>query len=179
MRKTIRIAALLLTVLILIFATACGTAEPESSVTPTETAQSSESTTSIANPWTDYGSIEEACDAVGFDFTYPEPADAKESTFRAMEGMVEAVYTASSGDTLMFRKGDLSVLGKENQDISGVNTTYESVQSQDIDGSVVQFKGSGDEIHLMIWQSNGFAYAVYSTAAYTLQQAQYLVVMVE
>jgi hypothetical protein len=179
MPKRKQIIALLLMAVLLLFAAACGTEPSAETAAPTGTVASSQNTTTTEDSWTDYNSIEEACDAVGFDFTYPEPADATESSFRTTNGIVEATYTASSGDTLMFRKGDLSVIGKDKLDISGVTDSFDNVQSQDIDGRVVQFKGNGDEVHVMVWQSNGFAYAIYSTAAYTLQQAQYLVVMVE
>ena len=95
----------------------------------------------IANPWSDWESIEEAEQAVGFSFGLPALlADTYEAAvFRTMNNeLLEVVY----------RDGDFEVCVRkqagEGQDISGDYTQYETSSETQSDGAAVTLYCNSD-----------------------------------
>ena len=116
-----------------------------------------EQDTEIANPFTDYATLEEAAQAAGVTFAEPEglPEGYTFSAARAMEGeMLEAVYADENGNELTIRKA----VGTE--DCSGDYNTYEETTVLTVDTVEVTCSGADGVIRLAVWNDGTNAYAI-------------------
>lgn len=112
----------------------------------------------IGNPWSDWGSVEEAEQAVGFAFGLPLClAETYEATvFRTMnKELLEIVY----------RDGDFEVCVRkqagEGQDISGDYTQYESSTETQSDGATVcEYRNSGDAAVKVLISAKGYSWSI-------------------
>ena len=115
-------------------------------------------TTAIANPWSDWSSMEEAEKAVGFSFDLPEViADSFEAvSYRSMnKELIEVIY----------RDGDYEVCVRkaagEGQDISGDYNKYESCTESAHNGATVStYHNSDNDAVKQLVSYDGFSWSL-------------------
>lgn len=119
-------------------------------------AEPEETGTQIPNPYVDYESLEEACEAAGVSLRLPDSIEGYERIdYQAIDGqMVNVIYTAADGSMLLIRKA------KGNEDISGDYNEYEHNSEQTINDIDVQVRGDGDTLSAAVWYDNGEAYSM-------------------
>jgi hypothetical protein len=115
-----------------------------------------ETGTQIPNPYVDYESLEEACEAAGVSLRLPDSIEGYERIdYQAIDGqMVNVIYTAADGSMLLIRKA------KGSEDISGDYNEYEHNSEQTINDIDVQVRGNGDTLSAAVWYDNGEAYSM-------------------
>ena len=115
-----------------------------------------ETGTQIPNPYVDYESLEEACEAAGVSLRLPDSIEGYERIdYQAIDGqMVNVIYTAADGSMLLIRKA------KGSEDISGDYNEYEHNSEQTINDIDVQVRGDGDTLSAAVWYDNGEAYSM-------------------
>lgn len=133
--------------------TQAGTEAAEEAATEEEP---EETGTQIENPYVDYETLEEACEAAGVSLRLPESIEGYERIdYQAIDGqMVNIIYTAADGSMLLIRKA------KGNEDISGDYNEYEHNSEQTINDIDVQVRGNGDTLSAAVWYDNGEAYSM-------------------
>lgn len=117
--------------------------------------------TQIANPWSNYDTLAEAEAAVGFALEIPETVGSYQAdAFRVMSGkLLEIIYY--SGDA----KATVRKIEGEDQDISGVYNTYESVTESERGGGKVVEKTNGTEVLTLI-SADGYSWAIYASEGF-------------
>lgn len=113
----------------------------------------------FSSPFTDYATLEEAIQAVGFDISVPDSFGTyTERNIQTIDrNMIEITYYDKSGtEGLRIRKAPGS------DDISGDFNTYDNSKSSDIGGRSVTMQGSGEKFFKAIWTEDGYAYSVSS-----------------
>ncbi len=115
-----------------------------------------ETGTQIPNPYVDYETLEEACEAAGVSLLLPDSIEGYERVdYQAIDGqMVNVIYTAADGSMLLIRKA------KGSEDISGDYNEYEHNSEQTINDIDVQVRGNGDTLSAAVWYDNGEAYSM-------------------
>ena len=131
-----------------------GSARMKSAVTETgaapEEAASSDAPMSmqIANPWSDFDSLEEAETDAGVELTLPESYQGfNHRIYRSMHGeMIEVIYQDADGqEGFRIRKS------RDAGDISGDYNSYTQKKTLEIGDRVVETRGNGDEIAVASW----------------------------
>lgn len=119
-------------------------------------AEPEETGAQIPNPYVDYETLEEACEAAGVSLRLPDSIEGYERVdYQAIDGqMVNVIYTAADGSMLLIRKA------KGNEDISGDYNEYEHNSEQTINDIDVQVRGDGDTLSAAVWYDNGEAYSM-------------------
>ena len=119
-------------------------------------AEPEETGTQIPNPYVDYETLEEACEAAGVSLRLPDSIEGYERIdYQAIDGqMVNVIYTAADGSMLLIRKA------KGSEDISGDYNEYEHNSEQTINDIDVQVRGDGDTLSAAVWYDNGEAYSM-------------------
>lgn len=119
-------------------------------------AEPEETGTQIPNPYVDYETLEEACEAAGVSLRLPDSIEGYERIdYQAIDGqMVNVIYTAADGSMLLIRKA------KGSEDISGDYNEYEHNSEQTINDIDVQVRGNGDTLSAAVWYDNGEAYSM-------------------
>ena len=119
-------------------------------------AEPEETGTQIPNPYVDYETLEEACEAAGVSLLLPDSIEGYERVdYQAIDGqMVNVIYTAADGSMLLIRKA------KGSEDISGDYNEYEHNSEQTINDIDVQVRGDGDTLSAAVWYDNGEAYSM-------------------
>ena len=133
----------------------CGTTAPTDTSAPTSTEPEN---LMIGNPWVSYDSMEEAEEAVGFDFTLPETVAGsyQAESFRVMAGTLMEVMYRDDAFLVTVRQQP-----GEGQDISGDYRTYDSITVTETDKATITFKSNGTEwLHLI--SCNGYSYSMYA-----------------
>ncbi len=115
-----------------------------------------ETGTQIPNPYVDYETLEETCEAAGVSLLLPDSIEGYERVdYQAIDGqMVNVIYTAADGSMLLIRKA------KGSEDISGDYNEYEHNSEQTINDIDVQVRGNGDTLSAAVWYDNGEAYSM-------------------
>ena len=115
-----------------------------------------ETGTQIPNPYVDYETLEEACEAAGVSLRLPDSIEGYERIdYQAIDGqMINVIYTAADGSMLLIRKA------KGSEDISGDYNEYEHNSEQTINDIDVQVRGDGDTLSAAVWYDKGEAYSV-------------------
>ena len=130
-----------------------------------ETAQPKESQmVAIANPWSNWDSMEEAEAATGFSFGLPEViAESFTATeFRTMNGeLMEVVYFDGDFEVCIRKaKG-------ENQDISGDYNQYESCTEENRDGAAIAtYYNSANKAVKQIISYDGYSWSLMAPNGY-------------
>ena len=83
--------------------------------------------TQIPNPWQDYDSLSDACDAAGYDFVIPESLDGHDGIHFSVLGDGEITIRKAPGA----------------EDISGDYNTYESTEKVTVGGHRGDAQGQG------------------------------------
>ena len=119
-------------------------------------AEPEETGAQIPNPYVDYETLEEACEAAGVSLRLPDSIEGYERIdYQAIDGqMVNVIYTAADGSMLLIRKA------KGSEDISGDYNEYEHNSEQTINDIDVQVRGDGDTLSAAVWYDNGEAYSM-------------------
>ncbi len=109
----------------------------------------------MANPWTDHKTLDEAENAVGYNFALPKTPGYKVSVWRTLgDNMLEAIFTDANGEeAYRIRKG------RGQEDVSGDYNTYPIVNDLNIDGIDIDMREDEDGVHRIIFHSNEFAYS--------------------
>ena len=115
-------------------------------------------TTAIANPWSDWDSMKEAEDAVGFSFGLPETiADQYTATaFRTLNNeLIEVIY----------RDGDLEVRVRKQQgeglDISGDYNQYDTCMETSYNGgTITNYHNSDNNAAKQIISYQGYSWSL-------------------
>lgn len=139
--------------------------ETEKAKTSPETAPAEQ----IANPWADFGTLQEAEQAAGVTMTLPEREDTP--SYRAIQGSIlEVIYKDSEGkETLRIRKG------ADESDVSGDYNTYPTIKTITVDGINTRMKGNGNAMRLAVWTHDGHAYSISADRPVTIAEMMALV----
>ena len=150
------IAMLLLCFAFLLMLAGCGNGE----VKPEETEQ----TAQIANPWSDWSSIEEAEEEVGFSFELPDVIADKFTAdkIRTMnKEMLEVVYCNEDLEICVRKKKG------EEQDISGDYNQYETCEEKDYNGiTVTSYYNSDNDASKQTFSYDGYSWSLAALNGY-------------
>lgn len=120
-----------------------------------------ESKLRLANPWSDWNTLEEAEKATGIHLSVPSSYTGQDGVrfhhlrYRSLESMLEILYTDDSGTIgLRIRKS-----GSEEPEIRGDYNEYKTIFTEQVSDHDVLFKGD-TAISLASWEQNGFRYSV-------------------
>ena len=116
----------------------------------------------MPNPCKDFEKLKEAVKEAGFNFVFPGAiAGYKKPIFRVnkSEETVEVIFKNDT-DEIRFRKGHTT------KDISGDSGDYKEVNTVDVNGTEVTFKGNNKIIHLATWTKDGYSYSITSTEGF-------------
>ena len=117
--------------------------------------------TQIANPWSNYDTLAEAEAAVGFALEIPETVGSYQAdAFRVMSGQLLEITYHSGESKVTLRK-----IAGEDQDISGVYNTYETVTMSDRDGASVKEMTDGTEV-LTLVSASGYSWSLFAPNGY-------------
>lgn len=157
-----KILALLLTLIFALSLAACGSSAktPEESAAPLESPEENVQPVGMANPWTEYASLEEAEAAAGFEFPQPKWDVAYDSvTYRVMDGIIEIIYAQDDGQVMTLRKG------ADETDISGDYNDYDFTSnfSGAISGKIQGVTNEqGEQLcKIATWVSDGHFYVIF------------------
>lgn len=102
----------------------------------------------IANPWSEFDSLEEAEADAGVEITLPESYQGFDHRiYRAMHRqMIEVIYQDADG-----REGFRIRKSRDFGDISGDYTRYDQEKTLEIGNRFVETRGNGDEISVARW----------------------------
>lgn len=139
-----------------------GSARMKSAVTETGAAPEAASSDAqermqIANPWSEFDSLEEAEADADVEIALPESYQRFDHRiYRAMRGeMLEVIYQDADGqEGFRIRKS------RGSEDISGDYTSYAQKKTLAIHGRSVETRGNNDEISTAIWNSTDDSYAI-------------------
>lgn len=130
-----------------------GSARMKSAVTETGAAPEAASADApmsmqIANPWSEFDSLEEAEADAGVEITLPESYQGfNHRIYRAMHRqMIEVIYQDADG-----REGFRIRKSRDFGDISGDYTRYDQEKTLEIGDRFVVTRGNGDEISVARW----------------------------
>lgn len=130
-----------------------GRARMKSSVTETGAAPEAASADApmsmqIANPWSEFNSLEEAEADAGVEITLPESYQGFDHRiYRAMHRqMIEVIYQDADG-----REGFRIRKSRDAGDISGDYNSYAQKKTLEIGDRFVETRGNGDEISVARW----------------------------
>ena len=130
-----------------------GRARMKSSVTETGAAPEAASSDApmsmqIANPWSEFDTLEEAEADAGVEITLPESYQGfNHRIYRAMHRqMIEVIYQDADG-----REGFRIRKSRDFGDISGDYTRYDQEKTLEIGDRFVETRGNGDEISVARW----------------------------
>ena len=141
---------------LLLSASGCASSTTEPEPTPP--------VTQIANPWTDWSSIEEAELAVGFSFGLPDTIADRYTvkSIRTMNNVLMEVTYHDDGLTVCVRKQ----LG-EGQDISGDYNQYETCSETNFNGgSMTGYSNSADPAIKQLISYQGYSWSLVAPNGY-------------
>ena len=157
-----KMLALLLTLVLALSLAACGSSAktPEESAAPEKAPEESEELVGMANPWTEFDSLEDAEAAAGFRFPQPKWDVAYDSVaYRVMDGIIEIIYAQGDGQVMTLRKG------ADDTDISGDYNDYDF--TSDFSGAISgKIQGMTNEqgeqlCKTATWVSDGHFYVIF------------------
>ncbi len=115
----------------------------------------------MANPFTDFNTLEDAEKKVGFTFKLPSkmPKGYAPTGFGAIlqgQKLLEVIFEKENQE-LRFRKGQI-------ENISGVYTKFTDTQHVEINGVTVKISGNKGKFQLAEWTAGGYSYSISATA---------------
>ena len=120
---------------------------------------SGETNTQLANPWTDFDSLEKAAKAAGFGITVP--SEIMEQEMGTISVSREHILQICYGSDLIVRKAKTL---DDMPDLSGDHTKYDQEYTLTVEENELSVRGDADDkIHVVVWQREGYTYAVQST----------------
>ena len=134
-----------------------------STAQPPETAAETAPSLQLANPWTDYASLEEAEAACGLDFPLEDVVvgSYQAESYRVLNGeLLEVTYRDDSFEvTVRMQAG-------EDQDISGVYGEFENITTYETDTHTIINKKIKDGGILQLISKDGYSYSFYAPNHY-------------
>lgn len=131
---------------------------------------------SIANPFTDCATLEEAEGVAGFDIEVPDTLFVKYDrlVFRAIkDNMIEIIYrNGENTDEIRIRKA------KGGDDISGDYTEYPRVETVPAADVMLTLKGEGETVHVATWLRGEYSFSITSDEAIDRYVAAKLIQMI-
>lgn len=113
----------------------------------------------IANPITDFGSVDEATKAAGFDITAPDEIDGKKLTL--VQGIKNADETGYDIISLSYGDGEIMLRkGRGADDVSGDYNEYADIAVDNIGGKSVTMRGIENNVYKATWTDGDFSYSV-------------------
>ncbi|MDO5110341.1 MAG: hypothetical protein Q4D59_10460 [Erysipelotrichaceae bacterium] len=146
--------------------------EGNCSILEIQDSQPEEESTSMANPWHTVERIDEAQEAVGFEFSLPvvDLYNGADISYMASDELkIIQVTFQDEGGEICLRKG----VGDE--DISGDYNDWPDVRELSYGDLTVTVKGSGEDIHTVIWNDSEFSYSITSEGSLNEQAVSALV----
>ena len=120
--------------------------------------------TAIANPWSDWDSVEEAEAAAGFAFGLSEVIadNFTAAVYRTMnDELMEVVYRHKDSEICVRKKAG------EGQDISGDYNQYDTCTEEVIDnGTVVSYRNSGNNAVKLLVSYQGYSWSLVAPNGY-------------
>lgn len=113
---------------------------------------------SIANPWNDASSLEEAIASAGFEMNIPESVADQSISLIQWSADPYTIQVFYGDDAALIRKGNVQT------DISGDYNEYSmmaQVPLNDQSDAVVTMKGNGDLYNTAFWSEGDFSYSVH------------------
>ncbi len=163
--------------LILCFAilAGCSSGVKEEKKTTSKQTEKEEETTTIANPFQDCTSLEDAKEIAGFELSCPETVlDSDSQTIQAVENsMIQVIYNQGEDELVRIRKSNST------DDITGDYNEYSQEIDQDINGKQVHLKGDDDLYSVVSWSDNEYQYCILANHALTLDEVSSLVDTIE
>ena len=121
-------------------------------------------TTAIGNPWSDWVTLEEAEDAVGFSFELPETiAGSYEAiAFRTLnDELIEVIYQDEDWEIRVRKQKG------EGQDISGDYTQYDTItEAQFGEGLITTYQNSNDNALRQMISCEGYTWSLTAPNGY-------------
>lgn len=115
-------------------------------------------TVAIANPWSDWATLQDAETAAGFSFGLPEeiPDACTAAAYRTMNGeLLEVIYRSEDTEVRVRKQKG------EGQDLSGDYTPYDSCTTEDHPtGSVSRYHLSGSPACKLIISTGGYSWSI-------------------
>ena len=120
----------------------------ETGATPEAASSDAPMSMQIANPWSEFDSLEEAEADAGVEITLPESYQGfNHRIYRSMHRqMIEVIYQDADG-----REGFRIRKSRDFGDISGDYTRYDQEKTLEIGDRFVETRGNGDEISVARW----------------------------
>lgn len=151
--------------LLLVTAAGCAsqqTAAPEE--TEMMTVKPEDHAVGMANPWAEYDTLSDAEAAAGVAFPQPKWEFSYDTViYRAMDGIVEVIYTQDDGQRLTLRKG------ADETDISGDYTAYDFTETREGFTIKGQSNEQGDQLcKTALWVEGGHFYVIYADLSETM-----------
>ncbi len=124
----------------------------------------------LADPWTEYDSLKQAEEAVGFSISVPDEMSVYgEESYNVFAGLKEIEIQYGEGEAFV-RKAE------DDGDISGDYEKYAVTKEVDVNGNKVTIKGvSENSINLATWLNGKYSYAVYIDEGVTEREMTSLV----
>ena len=132
-------------------------------------ASSAESGVTVENPVQEYASLEALSDAAGFTVQQPGnlPFEVQETRYSLISGeLAQVEQSGPAGESVLYR------VSQGEGDNSGDYNAYSREEPLTFGSVTVTLKGGEDGWHLAVWQADGFAYSLNSSAGLTTEQMQ-------
>lgn len=108
----------------------------------------------VTNPYTEVSSLDKAKEELGYTLEIPTIENTTEEYF-LINDMLEVQYICNNETKYTIRKA------KENEDISGVYTTYDETKNIQVDDLDITIKGNNSTYYLALWTSGSYSYSFY------------------
>ena len=140
--------------------------------------------TQIPNPFITCSTLKEASELAGFDFTAPESVDgysykeisaienemAQITYFNSdeLDGLTDEQLNEIDWEKVDFSAHDLVIRkAKGAEDISGDYNEYPEIYNVTVDNREVTMKGSDGDVNVVVWNEDGYSYAITASDAVT------------
>jgi len=110
----------------------------------------------IPNPWVEYSSLEEAANAIGFEFEVPEKCLNTEIT--VIQGITGDLFEVIYGNEANANEASARK-GKGSSDVSGDYNTYSNEEKVTVEGIEYTVK-SNDSVKLVTWVNGEYSYSL-------------------
>lgn len=166
------------TLLALALALSLGIAACSGQTATTENAAGSEATATtddepimgVANPWTEYATLDEAEEAAGFGIAVPGSVKGYDDVLIQVMKATTTDEDGNKADEIIleyrFMNGadDVNIRkGKVSGDISGVYGEYKE-STADVNGNAVTVSSEGELAYVATWAAGGYSYSVSASA---------------
>lgn len=132
-------------------------------------ASSAGSSVTVGNPVQEYASLEALSAAAGYAVQQPGnlPFEVEKTAYSLISGeLAQVEQSGPAGESVLYR------VSQGEEDNSGDYNAYSRKEPLAVGGAAVTLKGGEDGWHLAVWQADGFAHSLSSSAGLTTEQMQ-------